>query len=110
MRDHADSAIIEAGLGINEFGHFASAHEGHSVLEEEYEELWKEIKKKTPDPIAIRKEAIQVAAVALRIAVQFGEDEDCTRCNLCGNVLRHGEVNVHPGCASMENAISDQPS
>lgn len=43
-----------------------SAHEGYAVLKEELEELWDEIKKRKPDIEAMRKEAIQVAAMAIR--------------------------------------------
>jgi len=46
-----------------------SPHESHSVLREEFEELWDEVKKggSTPrDYAAMRKEAIQVAAMGLR--------------------------------------------
>ena len=46
-----------------------SAHEGYSVILEEFDELWAEVKKggSTPrDPIAMRKEAVEVAAMAVR--------------------------------------------
>lgn len=45
-----------------------SPHEGHSIIEEEYEELWAEVKKKPElrNPYTMRKEAIQVAAMAMR--------------------------------------------
>ena len=76
MQGAAIKAISESLEGIREHGHLASAHEGYAVLQEEVDELWDEIKLKgvLVDPGAIWEEAIQVAAVALRIAVQFGED------------------------------------
>lgn len=46
-----------------------SAHEGYSVILEELDELWAEVKKggSVPrDPIAMRKEAVEVAAMAVR--------------------------------------------
>lgn len=46
-----------------------SAHESHSVLREEFEELWDEVKKGGSEPRdfeRMRKEAIQVAAMGLR--------------------------------------------
>jgi len=54
------------------FGPFHSAHEGHAVLREEFEELWEAVKRHNPkmtsaeDYIQMREEAIQVAAMALR--------------------------------------------
>ena len=52
------------------FPPFNTAHEGYAVLLEEVDELWAEIKKKQGSegrPEAIRKEAVQVAAMALRL-------------------------------------------
>ena len=51
-------------------GRFYNAHEGYAVLLEEVDELWDEVKKKqgTPNRLKnIREEAIQVAAMAIRI-------------------------------------------
>jgi NTP pyrophosphatase (non-canonical NTP hydrolase) len=45
---------------------FHSAHEGYAVIKEEVDELWDAIKNKNPDKAAIKKEAIQVAAMAIR--------------------------------------------
>lgn len=47
---------------------FHSAHEGYATLLEEVDELWDEVKKSPAkrDPVAMRKEAVQVAAMALR--------------------------------------------
>ena len=45
-----------------------SAHEGYAVLLEEVDELWDEVrvKQSNRDLLAMRKEAIQVAAMAVR--------------------------------------------
>jgi NTP pyrophosphatase (non-canonical NTP hydrolase) len=50
------------------FGPFSSHHEGYAVLLEEVDELWEEVKKKKSvrDTDNMRKECIQVAAMALR--------------------------------------------
>lgn len=51
-------------------GPMASAHEGWSVILEELDELWEEVRKKRSarDPKQMRKEAIETAAMALRFA------------------------------------------
>jgi hypothetical protein len=48
------------------FPNFNSAHEGYAVILEELDELWDEIKFKIPEKGLMRKEAIQVAAMAIR--------------------------------------------
>lgn len=42
------------------------AHEGYAVILEELDELWDEIKRKVQNETAIRDEAVQTAAMALR--------------------------------------------
>ena len=51
---------------------FNSAHEGFGVLSEEVSELWDEVRVKQAhrDPEKLRREAIQVAAMAIRFAVE----------------------------------------
>lgn len=53
---------------------FNSAHEGWAVLREEVDELWDEVKKRPSarDVEAMKVEAIQVAAMAIRFVL------DCT--------------------------------
>jgi NTP pyrophosphatase (non-canonical NTP hydrolase) len=45
---------------------FYSAHEGFSVLKEEVDELWDEVKAQERDMVRMRKEALQVAAMAVK--------------------------------------------
>ena len=54
---------------------FASCHEGYAVLLEEVDELWEEIRIKDNerDYSALYTEAIQVAAVAMRLAAEWGK-------------------------------------
>jgi hypothetical protein len=57
-----------------------SAHEGYAVLLEEVDELWDEVKKngRIRDAAKMRKEAIQVAAMAIRF-IQDVIDEPARR-------------------------------
>lgn len=52
-----------------------SPHEGISVIREELDELWDEVKADCGSTIAARDEATQVAAMALRYMVDLTEPE-----------------------------------
>lgn len=58
------------------FGSFASAHEGYAVIKEEVDELWDEVKgNKDPEAIhRMKKEALQVAAMALRFIIDINPE------------------------------------
>ena len=58
----------ELDSAIDKFPSFKSPHEGYAILLEEVDELWEEIKKSklSSDRIQMRKEAIQVATMAIR--------------------------------------------
>lgn len=74
VTDHFLQAIFKEYLRASEkFGPFASPHEGASIIREEYEELWEEIKKKPTDRslVQMREECIQVGAMALRFLVDL---------------------------------------
>ena len=63
----------EARRAMAVHGPMRSGHEGHSVIEEESDELWEEIKKYPGhDPAKWRKEAIHLGAMALRFLVDLG--------------------------------------
>lgn len=54
---------------------FASLHEGFAFIEAETDDLWAEIKKPLDkrDAVALRREAIQVAAMAIRFLYDLTE-------------------------------------
>jgi hypothetical protein len=63
----------EAQAAQDKYGNFASMHEAYGVLAEEVDELFDAVKlgpKNLNRGLEIQKEAIQVAAVAFRIAMQ----------------------------------------
>ena len=67
----------EVNRAISLYPQMNSAHEGYAVLLEEVKELWDEIKKspKRRDYAAMRDEAIQVAAMAIRLIVDCVDSE-----------------------------------
>jgi len=76
MRELANSGIlvevaVEHGRAIRKFPSFHSAHEGFAVLLEEVEELKEHVftNQGKRDIPAMRHEAIQVAAMALRFVI-----------------------------------------
>jgi hypothetical protein len=74
-----------------------SPHEGWAVLYEELDELWEEVREKKPDIGRMRKEAIQLAAMALR----FVED-------VCGPALASPESRGE-GEKEVPNATRTRP-
>lgn len=66
---------IETAMG--NWPTFNSAHEGFAVLKEEVDELWEHVKtnQKKRDIPAMHKEAIQIAAMAIRFAVDVANEE-----------------------------------
>lgn len=73
--DTLTAVVSEAGEAQESYGDFASMHEAYGVLAEEVVELFEAVRLNQGRPErrkAIRHEAIQVAAVALRIAAQAG--------------------------------------
>jgi hypothetical protein len=67
-----DEVATELARANVKFPSFNSAHEGFAVLKEEVDELWEEVRGKTDCDQTerkhrMRKEAIQVAAMAIRL-------------------------------------------
>lgn len=68
-RDILELVAEEVAFAISKYPTFNSAHEGYAIILEELDELWEVIKLKQETPnrdLKIRKEAIQVAAMAVR--------------------------------------------
>lgn len=63
----------EVSGAVSQYPPFNSPHEGYSILHEELDELWEEVKVKQAnhDLGAMRKEAIQVAAMATRFILDL---------------------------------------
>ena len=59
---------------------FNTAHEGYAVILEELDELWDEVKKERSrrDPQMMLNEAVQVAAMAVRFAIDVVLEGDYT--------------------------------
>jgi NTP pyrophosphatase (non-canonical NTP hydrolase) len=75
MHNVMGAAADEASVAQEKYGDFASMHEAYGVIAEEVAELFEAIRmgQLAPNRAArIRAEAVQVAAVALRIAAQAG--------------------------------------
>lgn len=68
----AYEALAEALAGYRKWGACNSAHEAYAVLLEEVDELWTWVKVKQPNRSLpeMRKEAMQVAAMAIRFAAE----------------------------------------
>ena len=55
------------------FPPFNSHHEGYAILKEEVDEMWDEIKRN--NKAAARKEAMQVATMALAFLMETSDDD-----------------------------------
>lgn len=78
LGDEAANELISAHLLFPEFN---GGHEGYAVLLEEVEELWAEVKASKPHDRRLkqmRKEAIQVAAMALRFVHDVCDKDSAT--------------------------------
>lgn len=70
----ANAAGIELLRALDKFPRFNSPHEGWAVIFEELHELWDHVKANTGTREDARDEAIQIAAMALRYALDLCGD------------------------------------
>ena len=68
--DICKAVLIEYYRATSLHGSFNSTHEGYAVIKEEVDELWDEVKKNGPSK-ALREEAIQIAAMAIRFCMDI---------------------------------------
>jgi NTP pyrophosphatase (non-canonical NTP hydrolase) len=70
--------IIEKEINFSRLDHgeFKGSHEGYAVLLEEVDELWSEIKKKDRDFDKMKKECIQIAAMAVKFYEDICEEKN----------------------------------
>ena len=69
--DYMLQILEEYKSATEKFGKFNSPHEGYAVIKEELDELWDCIKDKYCQKEEMKKEAIQVGAMALRFLVDL---------------------------------------
>lgn len=71
---------LEMDRAMRKNGAFASAHEAYAVLLEEVDELWEEVRKKRANRSAkhMREECIQIAASAIRFAMDICRENNGT--------------------------------
>lgn len=71
-----EDVIAELNGALENWPALNSAHEGFAVLSEEVDELWEHVKtkQKNRDLVKMRKEAIQVAAMAMRFAYEVTDE------------------------------------
>lgn len=69
-----DEAAAElARSNLKHRPNFYSLHEGYAVLLEEVDELWDIVRRQgPPDAADVRRECLQIAAMAAKIARNFG--------------------------------------
>ncbi len=71
VRPVVDLVLGELTSAVEAFSPFASPHEGYAVILEELDGLWDGVKR--DDVTRARKQAIQVAAMAIRFLLDIAE-------------------------------------
>mgnify|MGYP001558597287 CR=1 FL=1 len=76
-RGPVDEAVHELDRACSLYPPLGNPHEGYAVILEELDELWDEVKKKQGERSVekLRKEAVQVAAMALRFIADICTEE-----------------------------------
>ncbi len=76
-REALEMVGTEADCAVSKHPAIHSSHEGYSVILEELDELWDEVKKQTKDRSRdrMRLEAMQVAAMAVRFMTDICWDD-----------------------------------
>lgn len=68
--------VHEVGRATELHGEMGTFHHGYAVILEEMDELWEQVKKSGYNVAEIRREAIQVAAMAIRFVHDLCPKED----------------------------------
>lgn len=71
LKDVITDLQTEVYKAMHKHAPMRSPHEGHSVIEEEFDELWDHVKADTGRTPAARKEALQLAAMAVRYIIDL---------------------------------------
>lgn len=109
ISEHSLGVITQAVLdefrkASENFPAFNSGHEGYAVLKEEMDELWEAVKlnqKPHPErPDLMQKEAMQVAAMAIRFLHDVSFNEKRTACSCRPNWLSASCPATRINCAA----------
>ena len=91
-------AAAELFRAMDKHAPMHSLHEGWAVIFEELDELWDEVRAWQPDSdmAKARKEAIQIAAMALRLVHDVCDQPQVSR-GATSSVMREAMRELHPG-------------
>ena len=76
MKRILNEVEIELLKSYEDHSSFHGSHEGYAVILEELDELWDEVKKRNRDFKRMRKEAVQVAAMAVKFINDICDKEN----------------------------------